>query len=100
MTRWEFRIVPCLAGGNAPMPQNAGHAFCRCAKCLHIGRHFRHIGRHTCTPEFASAFSAQFKSLVIIIIITVKSGLMKLCNLDRRVKDQNQNSNISICDKS
>jgi len=34
MTRWEFRIVPCLAGGNASatclkmlvMPQDAGHA--------------------------------------------------------------------------
>jgi len=32
MTRREFRIVPYLAGGNAPcyMPQDAGHAFCRC----------------------------------------------------------------------
>jgi len=37
MTRWELRIVPCLAGGNrivpclCNMPQDAGHAFCRCA---------------------------------------------------------------------
>jgi len=32
MTRWLFMIVSCLAGGNdcCNMPQDAGHAFCRC----------------------------------------------------------------------
>jgi len=45
MTRWEFRIVPCLAGGNiclCNMLQDAGYAFCRCTM--------------TCAFEFASEF--------------------------------------------
>jgi len=47
-------IVSCLAGGNASaiMPQDAGHAFCRCAM--------------TCASEFFFAFAAQYIFLVII----------------------------------
>jgi len=34
MTRWEFWIVPCMPSRNkclCSMPQDAGHAFWRCA---------------------------------------------------------------------
>jgi len=44
---------------HTPAPQDAGHAFCRCAM--------------TCASEFASAFcSAIYISLVIIIISLFK----------------------------
>jgi len=66
MTRWEFRIVPCLAEGNASAAcQDAGHTFRRCAM--------------NCTSEFASAFAAQFKFLVIIIIICSESVSVSTC---------------------
>jgi len=53
MTRWEFRIVPCLAGGNAS------------ATCLKIL-----VMRFTDVPlNLHSMFKAQYKCQVIFITI-------------------------------
>jgi len=52
MTPWGFRIVPCLAGGQqllCNMPQDAGHAFCRCAI--------------TCASSVPLHFATQYKFL-------------------------------------
>jgi len=54
MTRWELRIVPCLAGGNASAT---------CLKMLVM--HFVEV-----PLSLHSMFKAQYKCEVIIIIIT------------------------------
>jgi len=58
MTRWEFRIVPCLTGGNASatclkMPWSCVLPMCNDLRSLSLHR----------------MFNAQYKCQVIIIII-------------------------------
>jgi len=56
MTRWEFRMVPCLAGGNAS------------ATCLKIGllvMHFADV-QSPAPLSFLLHFVAQYKFFVII----------------------------------
>jgi len=62
MTRWEFRIVPCLAGGKASAT---------CHKMLVI--RFGDV-QWSAPLSFYSMFKSQYKFQVIIIIITINNN--------------------------
>jgi len=59
MTRWEFRIVPCLARVNASatclMSQDAGHEFCRCAMTAPMSL-FYNFGRNINDSHYYKIF--------------------------------------------
>jgi len=57
MTRWEFRIVPCLAAGNA---------YATCLKMLVVS--FAYVQRPA-PLSLQTMFKAHYKYQVIIIII-------------------------------
>jgi len=59
MTRWEFRIVPCLAGGNASAT---------CLKMLVM--RFADVQRPS-PLSVLQHFAAQYTFLVFIITITI-----------------------------
>jgi len=60
MTRWEFMIVPCLAGGNAS------------ATCLKMLVMRFAVVQWPAPLNLHRHFAAQYKSLVIIIIIPIR----------------------------